>query len=626
MNRKPAGPAATLEEKTYEYAIRSAFRQSGLFLRARSENKVVGLRIPRDAECKPYIDAMRAALKSSKSLDHYHVASVVLSRKGETLSEDAIDAIKLRSAVVVLIEHGTVVPFELQVAIDRTVDVDPVRPFHLISAAKEAWQMQITRDQAISLAQHPPRLLFAALRQGRSIDAVTAKLASASSTGRSRKWEPRLEELEGYGEAMVWGENLVSDIAEWRTGRIAWRDVDCGLLLSGPPGTGKTLFASALARSCGAHFIGTSSAQWQAKGHLGDMLGAMRKSFRDARDNAPSVLFIDEIDAIGDRRTFTGDYVSYSVQVVNALLELLDGTDEREGVIVVAASNFPQNLDPALKRPGRLDRHIVIELPDQVARAQMIATHLGVTSAATEALHEAARTMSGYTGALIAQVAKDARRIARKQGRAVEISDLQALVPPLAAVVDVERWESCVHEAGHAVVGLELGVGDLEFIVVARQLGHRDHRAGHVQWKRRVTMNRRKQSYIDEVTMLLAGLAAERVILGDILDGAGGSEGSDLQRASDLVTLMVSNLGLGSLHYLEVATSKDLDDLRRNDPAVREKVEELLSGYLSRAEEIILARRSDVELLASTLMDRELIPGQDVLQLVGQSSGDRGAV
>ncbi len=356
------------------------------------------------------------------------------------------------------------------------------------------------------------------------------------------------------------------------------------------------------------------------------MLGAMRKSFRDARDNAPSVLFIDEIDAIGDRRKFTGDYASYSVQVVNALLELLDGSDEREGVIVVAASNFPQNLDPALKRPGRLDRHIVIELPDQAARVQMIATHLGLGSGATGDLHEAARAMSGYSGALIAQVAKDARRIARKEGRGVEIADLQALVPPLAAVEDIERWESCVHEAGHAVVGLELGVGDLEFIVVARRLGHHDHRAGHVQWKRKVTLNRRKQSYVNEVTMLLAGMAAERVIIGDILDGSGGSEGSDLQRASDLVTLMVSNLGLGSLHYLEVSTSKDLDDLRRNDPVVRGKVEELLSRYLSRAEEILEACKKDVELLASTLMDCELVSGQEVLQLIGRSSDDRSAV
>ena len=626
MNRKPVGPAATLEEKTYEYAIRSAFRKCGLFLRARSENKVVGLRIPADAEVRAYVDAVRAALKSSKSLDHYHVASVALSRKGETLSEDAIDAIRLRSAVVIVIEHGTVVPFELQMAIDRTVDVDPVRPFHLISAARDAWQMQITRDQAISLAQYPPRLLFAALRQGRPIDAVITKLASASSTGRSRKWEPRLEELEGYGEARVWGENLVSDIAEWRAGRIAWRDVDGGLLLSGPPGTGKTLFASALARSCGAHFIGTSSAQWQAKGHLGDMLGAMRKSFRDAWDKAPTVLFIDEIDAVGDRRTFRGDNVGYSVQVVNALLELLDGSDEREGVVVVAASNFPHNLDPALKRPGRLDRHIVIGLPDLAARVQMIATHLELGSGATGDLQEAARAMSGYTGALIAQVAKDARRIARKQGRGVEITDLQALVPPLAAVEDTERWESCIHEAGHAVVGLELGVGDLEFIVVARQLGHRDHRAGHVQWKRRVTLNRRKQSYVNEVMMLLAGMAAERVILGDILDGSGGSEGSDLQRASDMVTLMVSNLGLGSLHYLEVSTPKDLDDLRRNDPVLRAKVDVLLREYLSRAEEIVSARKKDVELLASTLMDRELVPGQDVLQLIGRFSDNRTAI
>lgn len=626
MQRERSKYDATLEARAYEYAIRSALRKCGLYLRRRSEAKLVGLRLPPDAEIDIYRDAARALLKSTEALNHYHTTSIALGRRGETFSEDARDAVKMRSAVVVLIEHGTTMTPDFQLAFDRIVTVDPLRPAHLISAAREAWKMPIGRDQATALMKYPPTLLFAALRRGRSVEVVLAKLAAVSSIGKPAKWEPKLEELEGYGEAKTWGANLVSDMADWRSRKISWRDVDSGLLLSGPPGTGKTLFASALARSCGAHFISTSSARWQANGHLGDMLGAMRASFRAAADNAPTILLIDEIDAIGDRRSFRGDNVNYSMQVVNALLELLDGSDGREGVVVIAASNFPDNLDPALRRPGRLDRHIVIGMPDHAARLQMLSTHLEFDPASADTLHDAAKAMSGYSGALIAQVARDVRRSARKKGRDVTLEDVIAIVPPLTAIDPEEKWETCLHEAGHAVVGIELGVGDLEFIAVAREVGHLDSRAGFVHWKRKARRNRPRQSYLNEIAMILSGMAAEKVFIGDVLDGSGGYEGSDLQRASDLATSMVVRLGLGSLHYCDASTSKEFDDLRRGDPELRNQVEVILKEQVDRAEHVIRAHRKDVETLAGALMDRQYLHGDEVLTLIGrETSNDQSA-
>lgn len=620
MQKKTAEREASLEAITYAVAVRNALRRCGFYLRAQRIDRAVGLKLPPEAEMETYREATRAVLGQADALNHYTVTTIELGRKAETYSEDARKVLAHRWAVVVLIENGTKLPPEVAIALDRIVDVGSVKPTHLMSAVKGEWGVDIDSEVAKQLCGYPPKLLFGALRKGRPIDMVVEKHVAASAASKPSAWEPRVEELEGYGEARLWAASLVVDLTDWRDGKIAWRDVDAGLLLSGPPGTGKTLFASALARSCGAKFVGTSSAQWQAKGHLGDMLGAMRKSFRDAADSAPSVLFIDEIDSIGDRRAFRGDSASYCLQVVNALLELLDGSDGREGVIVVAASNFPDHLDPALRRPGRLDRHIVIGLPDGAARAQMLAMHLG-GQMAVEALQEAAMATSGYSGADLAQVAKDARRVARRQGREVAVSDVLALVPPVAIIDGAERWEACVHEAGHAVVGLELAVAEIELMVVAREAGHRDGSVGHVQWRRKVRRNRSRQSYLDEIAMMLAGMAAERIILGDIFDGSGGVEGSNLQRASDMATLMLANLGIGSLHYCDVTTSKEFDELRREDPGLRCRVEDLLAAQLERAVAIVENRKAEVKRLAHAVGERGLLSRREVAELIAPLRG-----
>ncbi|WP_313605211.1 AAA family ATPase [Rhizobium sp.] len=625
MKRERTPYDATLEARSYEYALRDALRKCGIYLKIRTEPQVIGLRIPADTDLVAYREALRTMLHQTEAVSHYHVATVALGRRGDTLQEDAQAAVKMRTAVIVIIESGTTIHPEFVLAFDRIVAVDPVKPVHLMSAAKNAWEMIITRDEAAELAKFPSALLFSALRKGRPISTVLAKLRSGARSAKTLNWQPRLEELSGYGDAKAWGQTLVSDMKDWRSGKIAWSDVDCGLLLSGPPGTGKTLFASALARSCSAHFIAASCAEWQSEGHLGDMLGAMRKTFRQAQDGAPTILLIDEIDAIGDRRSFGKDHADYSRQVVNALLELLDGSNPREGVVVIGASNFPDNIDPALRRPGRLDRHVAIGLPDTQARAHMLASHLGTGSITSDALMAVAKSMSGYSGALIAQVARDARRIARKRGRVVELEDVLALVPPLAVIQHDERWETCLHEAGHVIVGLEVSYGDLEFVAVAREVGHHDRRAGYVHWKPKLRLSRSRQSYLDEIAMIIGGMAAEKIIIGDVLDGSGGTEGSDLHRASDIATLMTASLGLSSLYYSDVSTRKQLEDLRREDPVVRERVEDTLSEQLDRAKEVIAARRKDVEVLARLLMERELIPGEEVLALVGSKPGDQTA-
>ncbi|MDR6667079.1 AAA family ATPase [Rhizobium sp. 1399] len=608
--------ASTIEVHTYALSVRTALRRCKVFIQG---NRVVGLRLPPDAALEAYKDAVELVLKGA-SLNNYVITTITTFDKGNVDTIDALYQVRFKAAVVVLVQHSAEVPGELVVALDRIVDVVPMHARHLVAAAKSAAAMDLPLETARNLASYPARLVFLALRPGRPLDDVLARLRAHVETPpkqpvKAATWEPRVEELEGYGAARNWAIELIADLRDYREKRIPWSDVASCILLAGPSGTGKTLFAQALARSCEAHFIATSTAAWQAKGHLGDMLRAMRRSFEQAVQSGPTVLLIDEIDAIGDRRQFSGHNADYNVQVVNALLELLDGSGGREGVIVVATTNHPQNIDPALKRPGRLDREVIIELPDRSARGKMLELHLGSSLPAKD-LHEAAAATSGYSGADLAQAAKDARRAARRKGRGVEIDDLMSLLPPVTAITGDERWEACVHEAGHAIVGLELEVGELEMVVVAKAVGHRDMRVGHVQWRRTQRRSRARQAYLNEIAMMFGGMAAEEVLLGDIQDGSGGVPGSDLQRACDMATRMLGSLGLGALQFYDLSSSSDLEKLRRANPALRKRVERLLAAELDRAIDIIRKRTGDVELIAEAVFERGVITGSEVEELI----------
>src|SRR3546814_617433 len=158
-------------------------------------------------------------------------------------------------------------------------------------------------------------------------------------------------------------------------GGLRWEDVDCGVLLSGPTGVGKTMFAGALARTCGCPLVSASLGEWQAAGHLGDLLKAMRRTFDEARKCAPCILFIDEIDSFGDRAAFDRHHRDYGIPLVNAFLEELDGVRGRAGVVVVGATNDPERIDPAIRRPGRLDRTIELGLPDAEALQERSEEH-----------------------------------------------------------------------------------------------------------------------------------------------------------------------------------------------------------------------------------------------------------
>lgn len=200
--------------------------------------------------------------------------------------------------------------------------------------------------------------------------------ATLTGVGADDPTVPLVETSSGYGAATEWALSLQQDLELWRAGDLGWDEMSPKLLLSGPPGTGKTRFARALCNTLQVPLIATSVSTWLEPGYLGDVIKRMRRAFDEAVSHAPAILFIDEIDGIARRTSSGRPHEDYWNSMVNKLLELLDGTTRSDGVIVVGAANNPGAIDPALRRSGRLERHIVIPRPDTDALVGILRHHL----------------------------------------------------------------------------------------------------------------------------------------------------------------------------------------------------------------------------------------------------------
>ena len=423
---------------------------------------------------------------------------------------------------------------------------------------------------------------------------------------------PLLSEMHGLGAAKPWGLALVHDLREYGAARLPWSDVDKGCLLTGAPGTGKTSFARALAREANVHFIATSYAQWQAhrEGHLGHVTQAIRKAFSEALLQSPSILFIDEIDTIPARGTDRKDDAWWT-SINNTLLECMDGFERLEGIVVIAACNDPSRLDPALVRSGRLDRHIEIPLPDVPSLVGILRTHLATDLIGAD-LREAALTVRGGTGADVERFVREARGRARRARRPINIQDLLDAVrngqPEWPAGV---RRRVAYHEAGHAIAFLALGIAEPKALSIGGTGGLAESDLGEMRAMTRAHL----EKYL---VALLAGRAAEQLIFGEATAGAGGSDESDLGRATALATRLETDYGLGAFGLVCIPGGSSARDLLLLD-TLRSAVGGTIDRAYAAALELLGQNQHALEALATALFAAGYLDRADIQAILVHS-------
>ena len=531
------------------------------------------------------------------------------TREKSEFSQTASVGLSLGVPVFVfVVDGGPLLPESIRGSVDAVVrfgGLDPRLLACLIEAVTGS-PAPVPDEPWVKAVELPDLLMTVSESRGAesSVDRLRTVVRRRISV---EKVEPRFADLHGYGNAKFAAMAMIQDIEDYRNGRIRWSAVDRGMVLEGPSGTGKTIFAKAFAKAANLPFVAASLAQWQASGtgHLGDCLAAMARSFADARSCAPSVLFIDELDSVGDRRTFDNVHKNYSVQIVNGLLEQLDGAIDRTGIIVLGATNNIGDIDQALLRPGRFDQVFRIDLPDPVDLAAILRTCLGDDLPDVHLL-KAAMAGQGGTGADAAAWVRRARGSARRADRKMTFADLMAAVRDgRAPLEDALRERIAIHEVGHACAAIAMGLGSVDSLAVHDKGGDARLRHGNSAVTR--------ESAIASMIYVLAGRAAEIVCLGGPSAGAGGVRSSDLAAATRTAVAYERSWGLGSYGPVWQGEPTTLTSQLASGDMLSRPVVDLLMHAEAQAELLVRSNENPIRRCAGRLADTGYLDSAAVL-------------
>lgn len=404
-----------------------------------------------------------------------------------------------------------------------------------------------------------------------------------------------------------------------------------GVLLVGPPGTGKTMLAKAVAGESKVPFFSMSGSEF-VEMFVGMGASKVRDLFKQAKEKAPCIVFIDEIDAIGKKRdgNFSGN--DEREQTLNQLLTEMDGFEGNTGVIILAATNRPESLDPALTRPGRFDRRVPVELPDLIGREAILKVHAKKIKTADDVdFHTIARMAAGTSGAELANIINEAALRAVRNGRTtVQQADLEESIEVVIAgyqkknaiMTDSEKKVVAYHEIGHALVAaMQTESAPVQKITIIPRTSGALGYTMQVEQNDKVLMS--KQELENKIATFAGGRAAEEVVFGEITTGAA----NDIEQATKLARAMITRYGMSDdfdMVAMETVNNKylggdtSLECAEETQREIDEKVVELVKTQHEKARRILQENRSKLDELAKVLYEKETITGKEFMEILNK--------
>ncbi len=446
----------------------------------------------------------------------------------------------------------------------------------------------------------------------------------------------RFDDVAGEDEAK---ENL-AEIVDYLHNPKKYTDVGAsmpkGVLLVGPPGTGKTMLAKAVAGEAGVPFFSISGSEF-VEMFVGMGASKVRDLFKQAKEKAPCIVFIDEIDAIGKKRDGQFSTNDEREQTLNQLLTEMDGFEGNNGVIILAATNRPESLDPALTRPGRFDRRVPVELPDLAGREAILKVHAKKIKTASDVdFHTIARMAAGTSGAELANIINEAALRAVRAGRTTVCqADLEESIEVVIAgyqkknaiLSDQEKKVVAYHEIGHALVAAKQShSAPVQKITIIPRT------SGALGYTMQVEQNDKnlltKEELEDKIATLTGGRAAEEVVFGQITTGAS----NDIEQATKLARAMITRYGMNEdfdMVAFETVTNQYLGGdtslacSAETQQAIDQKVVALVKRQHAKARKILEDNREALDRLAQYLYEKETITGEEFMQLLAEGGAQQ---